>query len=308
MQAYEHIVSSILNLDDCMTKEEILRFMRKYGAYITLPDSIRGAVYRWFGKAYRQPSHFSEGAYIKYAEILKRLKDIDENGFPEGSIYIPEGLQTRAADGMTSLECAKECNQGLINLKEWQFVMYHLIQDSYSDKLFQEYIASCYVECKTSSESLFKIYGVEVEDSSARLNQTNRIISMSEFRRIVELVQRLSTLELYRRLSEKNKGITFDDIKGAVFKSYDDNYPECMQNAKRYVVPNETEQDMILGAIAGKDNATQYYTDIKRKLVEIGAFKSIKDIEDSIKAYIDETTFENRKTNNRRESFEEISL
>ena len=284
MQAYEHIMAAMIKFSKktsnskTLTLDENLALMRKYGAYFTYPDSIRYLVKLSTNSAFRQPSHMSEGAWMQFI-IGKELKD-SANGFTADKMYIPKGLELKAADGPTSLELFKEHNQELLKTYEGQAIYEHLKQDTYTDKLFQNYIATCYIDEKDIDISVgenYSLYGVNTKAGFAKLNQTGRIVTMSEFREVVSFVQQLSTLELFKKLRESYPYITFEQIQEAIFSSYDENYPDAMMNAKQYVVPSQEEQTRILHALDKKDY--EYYEELKETLVEKGAFKDIEDVD-----------------------------
>ena len=279
MQAYEHIMAAMIKLSKKgkITLEENLIIMRKYGAYFTYPDSIRALVKLSTNSAFRQPSHMSEGAWMKFI-IGKELREL-EDGFPSNKMYIPEGLELKSADGPTCLEQAIKYNQELLKTREGQAIYEHLKEDTYTDKLFQNYIATCYIDKKdndTSEGENYSLYGENTKAGLARLNQTGRIITMSEFREIVSYVQQLSTLYLFKELRDHYPDITFEQIRETIFLSYNENYPEPMMNAKQYVVPVKEEQDRILYALTTGDD--EYYENLKQILVEKSVFKNENDI------------------------------
>ena len=296
MQAYEHIMATMIKLSKntsklkALTLEENLELMRRYGAYFTYPDSIRALVRLSTSKAFRQPSHMSEGAWMEFI-VGEELKS-SCNGFPTEKMYVPEGSELKAADGPTSLELARMHNPELLKTREGQAIYEHLKQDVHTDELFQGYIATCYIDEKDASieagES-YSLYGVDTKAGLARLNQTGKIVPMSTFREIVADTQQLTTLELFKKLKQAYPGITFEQIQEAVFASYDENYPEPMMNAKQYAVPSDKEQEIILHALTTGDYG--YYERLKMGLVEKGAFKDVKDIDRQIGDLIAKTTF-----------------
>lgn len=121
MQAYEHIMATMIKLSkhtknsNSLTLEENLALMKKYGAYFTYPDSVRALVGLATQKPFRQPSHMSDGAWMQFI-VGEELKNL-ENGFPMDKMYIPDGLELKAADGPTNLEIAKEHNQELFKTR-----------------------------------------------------------------------------------------------------------------------------------------------------------------------------------------------
>ena len=291
MQAYEHIMSTMIKLSKksknlkSLTLEENLNLMKKYGAYFTYPDSIRALVRLSANGAYRQPSHMSDGAWMEYI-IGDELKN-SNSGYPLDKMYIPEGSEIRAADGPTAIEH----NKDIFQTREGQAIYEHLKQDKQTDKLFQGYIATCYIDeqdANVDAGETYSLYGVNTKAGLAKLNQTGKIVPMSEFREIVALTQQLTTLELFKRLRETYPDITFEQIKEAINESYDENYPEAMMNAKTYVIPSESEQERILHALTTKDY--KYYEEQKRKLVEKGAFKTIEDIDKQVYGLVNQIT------------------
>lgn len=296
MQAYEHIMATMIKLSKntkslkSLTLEENLALMRKYGAYFTYPDSIRALVRLSTDKAFRQPSHMSEGAWMEFI-VGEELKAA-ENGFPLEKMYIPEGAELKAADGPTSLELARAHNQELLKTREGMAIYEHLKQDIHTDLLFQGHIATCYIdenETGVSAGENYSLYGVNTKAGLARFNQTGKIIPMSEFREVVAFTQQLTTLELFRKLREAYPGISFEQIQEAIFASYDENYPEAMMNAKQYAVPSQEEQSRILHAVTTGDYG--YYERIKLTLVEKGAFRDVSDIDRQISNLIEKATF-----------------
>lgn len=292
MQAYEHIMAAMIKLSKKrkITLEENLIIMRKYGAYFTYPDSIRALVKLSTNSAFRQPSHMSEGAWMKFI-IGKELKDL-KDGFPSNRMYIPEGLELKSADGPTCLEQAIKYNQELLKTREGQAIYEHLKEDTYTDKLFQNYIATCYIDKKDNDISEgenYSLYGENTKAGLAKLNQTGRIITMSEFREIVSYVQQLSTLYLFKELKEHYQDITFEQIRETIFLSYNENYPEPMMNAKQYVVPVKEEQERILYALTTGDY--EYYENLKQILVGKSVFKNINDINKQVSDLINKVTF-----------------
>ena len=296
MQAYEHIMATMIKLSKntnnlkSLSLEENLALMRKFGAYFTYPDSIRALVRLSTDKAFRQPSHMSDGAWMQFI-IGEELKN-SVNGFPADKMYIPEGLELRAADGPTKLELARAHNQEEFKTREGQAIYEHLKQDIYTDELFQGYIATCYIDENDSNVNpgeSYSLYGVDTKSGLARFNQTGKIVPMSEFREVVALTQQLSTLELFKRLRESYPTISFEQIQDTIFTSYDEVYPEAMMNAKQYAVPSQEEQTRILYALETGDYG--YYERIKSTLVEKGAFKDISDIDKQIVDLIDIATF-----------------
>lgn len=299
MQAYEHIMAAMIKLSKKrkITLEENLIIMRKYGAYFTYPDSIRALVKLSTNSAFRQPSHMSEGAWMKFI-IGKELKDL-KDGFPSNRMYIPEGLELKSADGPTCLEQAIKYNQELLKTREGQAIYEHLKEDTYTDKLFQNYIATCYIDKKDNDISEgenHSLYGENTKAGLARLNQTGRIITMSEFREIVSYVQQLSTLYLFKELKEHYQDITFEQIRETIFLSYNENYPEPMMNAKQYVVPVKEEQDRILHVLTTGDY--EYYENLKHILVEKSVFKNVNDINKQVSDLIDKVTFIDKVNSN----------
>ena len=299
MQAYEHIMAAMIKLSKKrkITLEENLIIMRKYGAYFTYPDSIRALVKLSTNSAFRQPSHMSEGAWMKFI-IGKELKDL-KDGFPSNRMYIPEGLELKSADGPTCLEQAIKYNQELLKTREGQAIYEHLKEDTYTDKLFQNYIATCYIDKKNvdiNEGEKYSLYGEHTKAGLARLNQTGRIITMSEFREIVSYVQQLSTLYLFKELKEHYHDITFEQIRETIFLSYNENYPEPMMNAKQYVVPVKEEQDRILYALTTGDY--EYYENLKQILVEKSVFKNVNDINKQVSDLIDKVTFIDKVNSN----------
>lgn len=284
MQAYEHIMATMIKLSKntkdlkTLTLEENLALMRKYGAYFTYPDSVRALVKLSTNSAFRQPSHMSEGAWMQYI-IGKELKNLN-NGYPLDKMYIPENLELKAADGLTSLELALKYNPTLLKTREGQAIYEHLRQDTQTDILFQIYIATCYIDEKDvnlNAGKNYSLYGVSTKAGLARFNQTGKIVQMSEFREVVALTQQLTTLELFKKLREAYPDITFEQIQEVIYASYDENYPESMMNAKKYAVPSQEEQTRILHALDKKDY--EYYEELKETLVEKGAFKDIEDVD-----------------------------
>ena len=299
MQAYEHIMAAMIKLSKKgkITLEENLIIMRKYGAYFTYPDSIRALVKLSTNNAFRQPSHMSEGAWMKFI-IGKELKDL-KDGFPSNRMYIPEGLELKSADGLTCLEQAIKYNQELLKTREGQAIYEHLKEDTYTDKLFQNYIATCYIDKKNvdiNEGEKYSLYGEHTKAGLARLNQTGRIITMSEFREIVSYVQQLSTLYLFKELKEHYQDITFEQIRETISLSYNENYPEPMINAKQYVVPVKEEQDRILYALTTGDD--EYYENLKQILVEKSVFKNVNDINKQVSDLINKVTFIDKVNSN----------
>lgn len=296
MQAYEHIMATMIKFSKntsslkSLSLEENLALMRKFGAYFTYPDSIRALVRLSTDKAFRQPSHMSEGAWMQFI-IGEELKNA-QNGFPMDKIYIPDGLELKAADGPTSLELAREHNQEVFKTREGQAIYEHLRQDLHTDNLFQGHIATCYIDENDSDVNPgenYSLYGVNTKSGLARFNQTGKIVPMSEFREVVSYTQQLSTLELFKRLKIAYPTITFDQIQEAIFASYDENYPEVMMNAKQYAVPSQEEQSRILHAISTGDYG--YYDKLKASLVEKGAFKDVKDVDKQVSELVNNATF-----------------
>lgn len=296
MQAYEHIMATMIKLSkntsnlSALTLEENLALMRKYGAYFTYPDSIRALVRLSTNKAFRQPSHMSEGAWMEFI-IGEELK-ASGNGFPLEKMYIPEGAELKAADGPTSLELARAHNQELLKTREGQAIYEHLKQDIHTDRLFQGHIATCYIdenEANVNAGENYSLYGVNTKAGLARFNQTGKIVPMSEFREVVALTQQLTTLELFRKLREAYPGISFEQIQEAIFASYDENYPEAMMNAKQYAVPSQEEQAKILQAVTTGDYG--YYERLKYSLVEKGAFRDISDVNRQVSNLIEKATY-----------------
>lgn len=296
MQAYEHIMATMIKLSKntnnlkSLSLEENLALMRKFGAYFTYPDSIRALVRLSTDKAFRQPSHMSDGAWMQFI-IGEELKN-SVNGFPADKMYIPEGLELRAADGPTKLELARAHNQEEFKSREGQAIYEHLKQDIYTDELFQGYIATCYIDENDSNVNpgeSYSLYGVDTKSGLARFNQTGKIVPMSEFRKVVSYTQQLSTLELFKRLKIAYPTITFDQIQDTVFASYDENYPEAMMNAKQYAVPSQEEQERILYALSTGDY--EYYEKLKLSLVEKGAFRDVKDVDKQVSELVNKATF-----------------
>ena len=304
MQAYEHIMASMIKLSKDtqkargLTLEENLYLIQKYGAYFTYPDSIRALVRLSANGAFRQPSHMSEGAWMQFiiGEDLKKA----EKGFPLDKMYVPEGIELKAADGPTSLEIARVHNQELFKTSEGKAIYEHLKQDTHADILFQGYVATCYIEENDENINAgenYSLYGVNTKAGLARFNQTGKIVPMSEFREVVSMTQQLTTLGLFEKLKASYPEINFSQIQEAVFASYDNNYPEAMMNAKQYAVPSQEEQSRIEYALSTGDY--EYYDKLKEKLVEKGAFKNIADIDKQINDLIEKTTsFEEKETKN----------
>lgn len=295
MQAYEHIMATMIKFSQKtinskgLTLDENLALMRKYGAYFTYPDSIRALVKLSTNSAFRQPSHMSEGAWMQFI-VGKELKKL-ESGFPLDKMHIPEGLELKAADGPTNLELVREHNQELLKTKEGKAIYEHLKQDTYTDKLFQNYIATCYIDEKDvdiGAGENYSLYGVNTKAGLARFNQTGRIVPMSEFREVVSYVQQLSTLELFKKLRESYPDITFDQIQEAIFLSYDENYPDSMMNAKQYAVPLQEEQARIVHTLTTGNY--EYYETLKQSLIEKGAFNNVSDIDKQVSDLINEVT------------------
>lgn len=296
MQAYEHIMATMIKLSknttnlNALTLDENLALMRKYGAYFTYPDSIRALVRLSTDKAFRQPSHMSEGAWMEFI-VGEELKAAG-NGFPLEKMYIPEGAELKAADGPTSLELARIHNTELLKTREGQAIYEHLKQDIHTDLLFQGHIATCYIdenETGVNAGENYSLYGVNTKAGLARFNQTGKIVPMSEFREVVALTQQLTTLELFRKLREAYPGISFEQIQEAIFASYDENYPDAMMNAKQYAVPAQEEQSRILHAVTTGDYG--YYERLKTALVEKGAFRDVSDVNRQVSNLIEKATF-----------------
>lgn len=296
MQAYEHIMTTMVKLSkntinlSALTLDENLALMRKYGAYFTYPDSIRALVRLSTNKAFRQPSHMSEGAWMEFI-VGEELKAA-ENGFPKEKMYIPEGSELKAADGPTSLELARVHNPELLKTREGQAIYEHLKQDIHADLLFQGHIATCYIdenETGVNAGGSHSLYGVTTKAGLARFNQTGKVVPMSKFREVVALTQQLTTLELFKKLREAYPGITFKQIQEAIFASYDESYPDAMMNAKQYAVPSEEEQARILYAVTTGDYG--YYKRLKCSLVEKGAFRDLSDVNREVSNIIEKTTF-----------------
>lgn len=296
MQAYEHIMATMIKLSKntktlkALTLEENLALIRRYGAYFTYPDSIRALVRLSTNKAFRQPSHMSEGAWMEFI-VGEELK-ASENGFPIEKMYIPEGSELKAADGPTSLELARAHNQELLKTREGQAIYEHLKQDLHTDRLFQGHIATCYIdenEPGINAGESYSLYGVNTKAGLARFNQTGKIVPMSQFREVVAITQQLTTFELFKKLREAYPGITFEQIQDAIFASYDENYPKAMMNAKQYAVPSQEEQTRILHTLTTGE--CSYYDGLKTSLVEKGAFKDISDIDRQVANLVEKTTF-----------------
>ena len=296
MQAYEHIMATMIKLSKdttnlkALTLDENLALMRKYGAYFTYPDSIRALVRLSTEKAFRQPSHMSEGAWMEFI-VGEELKAAG-NGFPLEKMYIPEGSELKAADGPTSLELARAHNPELLKTREGQAIYEHLKQDIHTDLLFQGHIATCYIDESESGVNAgenYSLYGVNTKAGLARFNQTGKVVPMSEFREVVAITQQLTTLELFRKLREAYPGISFVQIQEAIFASYDENYPEAMMNAKQYAVPSQEEQARILHALTTGDYG--YYERLKTTLVEKGAFGDVLDVNRQVSNLIEKATF-----------------
>lgn len=96
MQAYEHIMTTLIKLSTDLTLEENLSFIRKYGVYLTYPDSIRALVKLSTKGAFRHPSHMSEDAWMKY--IIGNELTHAKKSYPLDKIYIPKNLELKAAD------------------------------------------------------------------------------------------------------------------------------------------------------------------------------------------------------------------
>lgn len=293
MQAYEHIMATMIKLSKDtknskgLTLDENLEFIKRYGAYFTYPDSIRALVRLSTNKAFRQPSHMSEGAWMEFI-VGEELKN-SENGFPIEKMYIPEGLELKAADGPTNLKLVSSHNKELLKTREGQAIYEHLRQDLHTDRLFQGHIASCYIdenEVEINGGESYSLYGVNTKAGLARFNQTGKIVPMSEFREVVATTQQLTTFELFKKLRDVYPSISFEQIQDAVFTSYDENYPEVMMNAKQYAVPTKEEQNRILHALDNDDY--NYYENLKNILVGKGAFKNIGDVDKQITQLINQ--------------------
>lgn len=290
MQAYEHILSTILS-SKC-NKEEALTLLKKYGAYFTYPDSVRAALAcpNSLGAAYRQPSHFTDGATLKYI-IDSDLKKKIQNGYPNENVYVPvDGLKLRASDGMTDLNEFKRVNAEILDTPEGIAILNHLYIDTCTDDFFLKKIAKCCIDFENLSKPKMLLYDVIVEDDMiAKLNYTGRTVSMTDFRKIILLSQKLSTLELFKNVRKICPTITFDEIMESVCISYDDIYPECMMNAKKYIVPSDDEQRYILGAI--DDNDRLYYSMVEDELISMGAFNSSEQIHTMTEKLCYDTSF-----------------
>jgi hypothetical protein len=298
MQAYEHIMSDMILLaKKGYTLEDNLRYIERLGAYFTLPDSIRPLVKPDSNtqKALRPPSHFTDGAYMIFisGEVLKKCES-----YPEDKMFIPVGMSRQGADGFTDIELAKEKNGQFFETADGKAVLIHLMQDVLSDNLFQKDLANCHLEgqkdfSQSHEKKEINLYGLSIQSRSVLLVKTGKTVDMDTFRKkLVAPVQKLSTLELYRRLKGFYPDITFAQIESAVLKSYNNFYPEKMQNAKKYAIPSEEEREQILKAI---NNDTEYYIGIKSDLIKTGAFNSVDDINKTIKEYIDNATSINQE-------------
>lgn len=296
MQAYEHILATMLMLSKGkdnkrgLTLEENLEMLRNMGAYYTYPDSIRPLLKATPGinNAFRQPSHFTMFASMIYI-IGDELKNATQ--YPKDKVFIPDGLDNRAAEGLTDLIAAREKNKEIFNTEEGLHIFIHLLQDSKTDQFFQGDMAECYIEPKDNKipEGDVVLYGVKAQNGLALFKQTNRVVSMSDFRSAVSKVQELTTVTLFRRLRIAYPGITFEQIQEAANASYDANYPPAMLNAKSYVVPVKEEQGRILHAITTQDYS--YYDGVKKALVEeLGAFSSIQSLDEQVDKLLNEIT------------------
>ena len=122
MQAYEHILATMLMLSKGkdnkrgLTLEENLEMLRNMGAYYTYPDSVRSLLAATPGidKAFRQPSHFTMFAGMIYI-IGDELKNATQ--YPKDKLFIPEGLDSRAAEGLTDLIAARKKNKEIFRGK-----------------------------------------------------------------------------------------------------------------------------------------------------------------------------------------------
>jgi len=297
MQAYEHIFATMLMLAKGtdkrkgLTLEENLSMLRKMGAYYTYPDSVRSLLKATPGidKAFRQPSHFTDGAYMIYI-TGDELKNAIQ--YPIDKVFIPEGLDMRAADGLTDLITAKKYNEELFETVEGSSIFRHLLQDSKTDQFFQGDMAECYIDPKdynAEPEESVSLYGEKTKGGLALFKQTGKVVQMGDFRQAVAKVQELTTLALFRRLRIMYPDISFEQIQEAANASYDTHYPPDMLTAKAYVVPKEAEQERILHAIKTQDYS--YYDGLKKSLVdELGAFSSQKSLEEQVEGLLNEIT------------------
>ena len=293
MQSYEHIMATMLKVSKSkknskgLSLEANLELIRQYGAYFTYPDCIRGLVGKSLdGKSFRPPSHFTNKARMIYI-IGKELKNADR--YPLDKLYIPDDLEIKAADGPTDLELVKQYNAEVLKTNEGKAIYEHLKQDCVTDEFFQIELAESYAErpegCNVDEGEGLVLYGLKTKPGLAKYKTTGTYVSMTEYRRIQGLIQKLTTLELFKRLRITYPGITFRQIQDAASASYEMHYPDALKYAKSNVVPDEEEQNKILHALKTSDYS--YYDGLKNELVRVGAFISVRDVNMRVTGLID---------------------
>lgn len=266
MQAYEHILTFLIlnaKAGKIKTREEAKEVLKNYGAFITFPDSVRGLLDVILGNAYRQPSHYTDGAKLNYNELLsllvnKKLKNMDFSDDSnkrkiEGLFEIPDGLEMKGADGQTNIAEFMKNNPGILDTTEGSLVCWHLVQDVKSDELF---------------------------------NNLGEIGTIKYFR---EAVAKISTFLLFEKLKALIPDITFNDINMAVCESYENYYPACMHNAKKYVVPPYEQQIKISDAMISLANTWSYLTKLVYDLTLLYDYLTTEDM-DLIENYVNNVT------------------
>lgn len=284
MQVYEHIWSAMLKCaGNGMSKEEALQYVKNNAAYLVLPDTIRYIInppreqYVNNLSHCRQISHFSDGAWIEFPDTDKLKKG-------EFNYFVPYDLEKKAADGKTDLISFKKHNQDFYKTKQGQLILYHLVQDNVCFDLFQSFIAKPYYDVSANSESeneqnTFSLYGIDVKDGNAKLNQTGKIVSMQDFRNIVRQVTTLISAELFARLKQSYPDITMEEISESARQSFEANYnSEMVQNSVQFLQPDLKSKVSII-------NGNLDF--IKEQLVSIGAFKNTQEISPVVQQAVD---------------------
>lgn len=307
MQSYEHIwtiLAAIANRGG--TKEQALKTVREYGAYVNLTDSIRSEIDPTSDgrlKAYRPLSHFSDGAWMElpFGDALKNFK-----GLEEGKYSIPDNAERKAADGPTDIKSFVEHNKEFLKDRRSAFTLAHLMQDTVTDKIIQEDMATTYYTSGTEQDDdeIVSLYGYDVKGGLCKFNQTGKIVSMNDFRNVVNLVFILTSAKLWRTVKSQYPDLTMDEVADSIKTSYSRDYNENMlKTASQYAKPGPTlenliEQDILQEPIQISGFEVQSISDVEDKLIEAGAFNSRQEINNKVEQTIREciNVFDDSKT------------
>lgn len=254
-------------------KRAALELIKEYGAYVALPDAIRGIV----PKGLRSVSHFSterktgETSWIQFpvGEDLKNITPLVGN---KSSIhYFPEGLEPAPSDGKMGVSEFLARNKGVKQDPRLTAVYAHLLQDKDGDAYTE--VADPYYGEKSG---IVEIYGTKAHDSITKFHSTGKEGSAQDFRNFINASSSLAMREVWQNTKKLYPNISMEEILNAFYESCAKHYPTSLaEEQATFTEPDEKNKTVMT-----TDNE-KIIDEIKDELcdpIKIGALESHKQV------------------------------